>query len=92
MKLTYNQKETLVAILNESDSDNPFVMLGLNFVLYNQNTIRALKKRGLVEYVDTGIEIPNPNNITFLNGTKKGTFKKLTITKLGKEVAFKELK
>lgn len=73
MKLTYNQKETLVAILNEPDSDDPIVMLGLSFLFYNQNTLNALKKRGLIEYVDTGVEIPNPNNVTFLNGTTRCT-------------------
>lgn len=82
MKLSANQKEVLVAILNE-EAPKSVIELCINYLFYNQNTLRALKKRGLIEYVDTGVTI----------NTKKGagTIKRMKITKLGKEVAFKEL-
>ena len=87
MKLSINQKRLLVDIYNRDESDI-FMLTGLIRVMCNQNTLRALYKHGLIEYFDTGIELPNPRNMTFLNGTKKGTLKKLRVTPLGIETAY----
>lgn len=85
-KLTYTQRETLVAILNESECDEPLVNLGLGGYMYNANTLKSLEKLGLIEAVGAMLTLPYPNT-----GDNLLVFKKMDITKLGKEVAFKEL-
>lgn len=77
-KLTENQKEILVAILNEDKTDK-LVKLGLSWLYYDKRTLRSLHKLGFIDYVLTGVVIDGL------------PIKKVKLTKEGENAAFKAL-
>lgn len=84
MKLSYNQKETLVAILNqhEEEVDYEIKVLVDNYLahkLYNAGTLKSLARLGLIEYEHKGVSATGID------------LYRMEITKKGEEVAFKEL-